>query len=270
MAHAVSDGADRLSSALLVDRVFAVLRAVAEAADGDDGAGGVSVTRVTAHTGLPKSTVSRILLSLERLRMVERAVAGPGYKIGRGLVALVARVPRTEQLATLAQPILQALHDAIGETVALTLPEGDNAYVAVQINSDHAIQVRDWTGVRIPMYAQSTGRVFLAARPQAALERYLSKQRAPYTAKTRVEADALRAALAEVRAQGHAWVIEEFEDGLSAVAAPVRDASGAVMAAVSMFGPSFRFPGARQRREVTRQVVEAAERLSQRLHAQSL
>ena len=83
-----------------------------------------------------------------------------------------------------AHPYLQELNETLGETVALALPAGDNAYLVDQIKSDHAIQVRDWTGVQIPMYLQSTGRVFLAARSDLALERYLSASRMAYAAKS--------------------------------------------------------------------------------------
>jgi DNA-binding IclR family transcriptional regulator len=262
-AQSVSAGDARLSSAHVVDRVFAVLGAVA--AD----AGGATVTQVVARTRLPKSTVSRLLLSLERLTMLERTPEGRAYRIGRGMLALLAQVPRTEGLSALAQPMLQTLHDELGETVALTLPDGDNAYIAVQINSNHAIQTRDWTGLRIPMYAQSTGRVFLAARTDHALKRYLTTPRAPFTARTRVSPAQLRSALQVVRSQGYAWVFEEYEDGLVAVAAPVRDAAGDVIAAISAFGPSFRFPGARQQQTVTRRVVAAAQALTARLQAQA-
>jgi DNA-binding IclR family transcriptional regulator len=258
LAQSVSDSTDALSSAHVVDRAFAVLSAVAQDARG------ATVTQVCARTTLPKSTVSRLMLSLERLTMLERAPDSRMYRIGPGLLGLVAHVPHVEGLTSRAQPILQALHDEVGETVALTLPEGDHAYVASQINSSHAIQTRDWTGQRIPMYAQSTGRVFLAARAPAALARYLAKPRTPYTSKTRVSAAQLRAALAEVRAQGYAWVYEEFEDGLVAVAAPVHDRDGQVIAAVSIFGPGFRFPGARQQRAITRSVLAAAAALSAR------
>jgi len=131
-----------------------------------------------------------------------------------------------------AHPYLQELNETLGETVALALPAGDNAYLVDQINSDHAIQVHDWTGVQIPMYLQSTGRVFLAARSDLAL----------------------------VRAQGFAWVAEEFGQGLTAVAAPVRNPTGKVVAAVNAFGPSFRF-SARGRRQLAAQAVDATSAL---------
>lgn len=258
MAQLVSDKSDKMSSAGLIERVFALLRVVA--ADRN----GATVTQIAKATGLPKSTVSRLLATLEGVEAVTRAPAGNGFTIGPGLVALVAQVPHVQTLTTIARPYLQALQEAIGETVALTLPEGDEAYVALQLTSHQAIQVRDWTGVRIPMYIQSTGRVFLAARPAAALARYLATPLRPYTAKTLVLAADLQAELERVRAQGYAWVSEEFEEGLTAVAAPVCDGAGHVVAAVNAFGPTFRFPAPNQQAAITQAVIATAQQISTR------
>jgi DNA-binding IclR family transcriptional regulator len=177
----------------------------------------------------------------------------------------VANVPHAETLAVIAQPYLQALQEAIGESVALTLPEGDNAYVVTQITSQQAIQVRDWTGIRIPMYLQSTGRLFLAERTTQALDRYLARPLMPYTSKTICEPDGLRRVLAQIGQQGYAWVFEEFEEGLTALAVPVRDASGSVIAAVNVFGPAFRFPAPGQQAEITRLAQLTAQQIMARL-----
>lgn len=259
MAQLVSDKSDRMSNVGLIERVFALLRVVAATAEG------ATVTQLAKETGLPKSTVSRLLAALEQVEAVTRASAGHGFTIGPGLVALVAQVPHPQTLSTIARPYLQALQEAIGETVALTLPEGDDAYVALQLTSHHAIQVRDWTGVRIPMYVQSTGRVFLAARPDEALARYLAGPLHPYTAKTIVTPTDLQTELDRVRADGYAWVSEEFEEGLTAVAAPVYDGTGHVVAAVNAFGPTFRFPATGQQATITRQVIAAAQQIAVRL-----
>ena len=263
MAQIVSAKNANVSNMQLVERVFAVLRVVA--ADG-----GASVTQIAQQTGLAKSTVSRICATLEQLTMVERLSGrepgSRGFRIGRGLVELVANVPPVETLAIIAQPYLLALQEAIGESVALTLPEGDNAYVITQTTSQQAIQVRDWTGIRIPMYAQSTGRIFLAERTAAALDRYLAQPLTPYTSQTLCDPAALRQVLNQVRAQGYAWVFEEFEEGLTALAVPVRDATGQVVAAVNVFGPSFRFPAKDQQATITRQTVITAQQIAARLH----
>lgn len=259
MAQIVSNTSGKLSSLQLVERVFAVLQVVSTTVDG------AGVTQIAQQTGLPKSTISRICATLEQLALVTRLpgkeAGGRGFKIGPALVALVANVPHAESLAAIAQPYLQRLQEAIGETVALTLPEGDNAYVVSQITSQQAIQVRDWTGVRIPMYVQSTGRVFLAERTTAALDRYLMQPLQPYTSNTISDPAQLRLILAQVREQGYAWVVEEFEEGLTALAVPVRNAAGQVIAAVNVFGPTFRFPAAGRQEEITQLTVQTAQQI---------
>lgn len=259
MAQLVSGKSAKMSNVGLIERVFTLLRVVA--ADGDS----ATVTQIAKATGLPKSTVSRLVSTLEQLEMVRRSPTGGGFTIGPGLIALTAQVPQPQTLTTMARPHLQELQAAMGETVALTLPEGDNAYVALQLNTHHAIQVRDWTGIRIPMYVQSTGRVFLAARTDAALARYLATPLLPYTGQTLVNPAQFHTEIERVRAQGYAWVFEEFEEGLTAVAAPVRDGAGQVVAAVSAFGPAFRFPAAGQQEATTQLVVATARQLSTRL-----
>lgn len=261
MAQKLSATAEKMSNMQLVERVFAILRAVA--ACGDE----VGVTQLAQQTGLAKSTVSRICSTLERLEALERMPESNHFKIGRGLVALVANLPHTENLVAIAHPYLQELNERFGETAAITLPEGNNAYVADQIASDRAIQVRDWTGMRIPMYVQSTGRIFLAERSSAAIDLYLATPLQPYTAKTVCNPTQFKALLAEVQTQGFAWVFEEMEEGMSAVAAPVRDRTGKVVAAVNVFGPSFRFPGDYAQEEVTRAVVATANQITTRLQS---
>ncbi len=270
MAQIVSNKNESLSSLQLVERVFAVLQVISATAEG------AGVTQIAQQIGLPKSTVSRICATLEQLALVTRLpgkeAGGRGFKIGPALVALVANVPHAESLAAIAQPYLQRLQEAIGETVALTLPEGDNAYVVSQITSQQAIQVRDWTGVRIPMHVQSTGRVFLAERTTEALDRYLMQPLQPYTSNTISDPAQLRLILVQVREQGYAWVVEEFEEGLTALAAPVRNAAGQVIAAVNVFGPAFRFPAAGRQEEITQLTVQTAQQIQaqQRSFQQSL
>lgn len=243
----------------LLERAFGILRAVAGSARG------ATVTEVTRQTGLPKSTVSRLLATLEQLEAVERNSATNVFTIGRGIVALAAHVPHSDTLAVIARPHLQELSEQIGETVALAMPDGDYAYVADQISSRHAIQVRDWIDQRIEMHALSTGRVFLAARTPEALDRYLAKPLARYTAKTICDAEQLRAAIRQARSHGHAWVCEEFEEGLNALAAPIHDQSGHVVAAVNVFGPAFRFPADGEKEQITRLTMAAAQAISRRL-----
>jgi DNA-binding IclR family transcriptional regulator len=67
--------------------------------------------------------------------------------------------------------------------------------------------------------------------------------------------------LAQVRTQGYAWVVEEFEEGLTALAAPVRNVAGQVIAAVNVFGPTFRFPAAGRQAEITQWAIACAQQM---------
>ena len=94
----------------------------------------------------------------------------------------------------------------------------------------------------MPLHAVSSGQVFLAYRTPAGLERYLARPLERFTDRTLVEPEAVRERVREIRRDGYAWVREEFDEGINSVAAPVADASGEVVAAVHLHGPSYRFP----------------------------
>ena len=123
--------------------------------------------------------------------------------------------------------------------------------------------VRDWTGARAPLHAVSTGQVLLAFRTPAAIERYLAQPTLErFTPRTLADADAVRDRLRDIRRRGYAWAIEEFDDGIASVAAPIADASGEVIAAVHLHGPSYRFPPAGREAKLAQLVVTGAARIA--------
>jgi IclR family pca regulon transcriptional regulator len=162
----------------------------------------------------------------------------------------------------LARPHLQALAAATGEAAGLSIPDGFTVHYVDQVDSRHAVGVRDWTGTRLPAHVVSSGHVFLAHLHPAELERYLEEPRERFTSTTLVDADALRERVRRVQLEGLAWTVEEFAEGISSVAAPVRDDDGEVVAAVHVHGPSYRFPGHEGHGAVAAHVLAAARRLS--------
>jgi DNA-binding IclR family transcriptional regulator len=114
------------------------------------------------------------------------------------------------------------------------------------------------------MHAVSSGLVFLAQLPTSTLEAYLTRELEAFTPRTLTTPDQLRDRLAQVRADGYAWVHEEYADGLSSVAAGVADGTGSLAAAVHVHGPAYRFPQGREV-EVGGTVLAAATRASERL-----
>jgi DNA-binding IclR family transcriptional regulator len=124
------------------------------------------------------------------------------------------------------------------------------------------VLVRDWTGARIPLHAVSSGQVLLAFRTPAAIERFLERPMERFTDRTLTDADAVRERLREVRRQGYIWAMDEFEAGISSIAAPIADASGEVIAAVHVHGPSYRFPAEGSKAKLAQQVLAGAARIA--------
>ena len=108
----------------------------------------------------------------------------------------------------------------------------------------------------------SSGQVLLAFSPPTYLQRYVGRPMERFTDRTLVTADALFERMRAIRRDGYTWALEEFDQGISSVAAPVADASGEVVAAVHLHGPSYRFPAAASEAALADEVVATAARIS--------
>lgn len=232
-----------------LERAFAILDEVAQRPAG--------VTAIAERVRLPKSTVARLLATLEDVEAVER-FEGSRWRIGPGVEALTAAVSPERSLISIARPFLVDLVAELGEDAGLGLPDGNEVLYVDQVESDNPVQVRDWTGTRAPMHAVPSGLVLLAEWPDDALDAYLSGELVALTRHTVTDPDELRARLAEVRERGYAWGLEEFAEGIDSVAAPVRDARGKAIAAIHVHGPSYRFPRSGEARRIAEVVVAAA------------
>lgn len=240
-----------------IERAFAVLGTLAN--------GPIGVTEVAERAGLPKSTAARLLASLAREGVVEQVPGDTAYRLGPRLATLASGVMPTRSLAMLARPSLAALAADAGEAAGLAIPDGDLAHYIDQVDTPNPVSIRDWTGSRIPLHAVSSGQVLLAYRPPTALQRYLGKPMERFTEHTIVTGDALLERLRAIRRDGYTWASEEFDRGISSVAAPIADANGEVVAAVHVHGPSYRFPIPGTEREIAEQVVATAARIASSL-----
>jgi DNA-binding IclR family transcriptional regulator len=237
-----------------IERAFAVLGALAD--------GPIGVTEVADRADLPKSTAARLLGSLVREGVVEQVPGDTSYRLGPRLVTLAARIRPARSLAALARPSLEELAETTGEAAGLSVREGDLAHYIEQVSSPNPVSVRDWTGSRIPLHAVSSGQVLLAFTAPTFVQRYLGRPMEAFTPRTLVSADALLNRMRAIRRDGYSWALEEFDEGISSVAAPVADASGEVVAAVHLHGPSYRFPATGAETALADQVVTAAARIS--------
>jgi DNA-binding IclR family transcriptional regulator len=232
-----------------LERAFAILDEVAQRPAG--------VTSIAERVRLPKSTVARLLATLEEVDAVER-FEGARWRIGSGVTALTAAVSPERSLISIARPFLADLVAELGEDAGLGLPDGNEILYVDQVESDNPVQVRDWTGTRAPMHAVPSGLVLLAEWPDDALDAYLAGELAALTRRTVTDPDELRRRLREVREVGHAWGLEEFAEGIDSVAAPIRDARGKAIAALHVHGPAYRFPREGMEAAVAEAVAAAA------------
>ncbi len=239
-----------------VKRAFAILKVIAVHP------GGVGLAEIAEEAELPKSTVSRMLSTLENIEAVEREPTGEGFRIGPETVSLAWQ---PHHLVMIARPYLQELMESTNETASLCIPDGESAYYAEQINSQHNVQIRDWTGKYLPaMHIGSPGKLFMAHWSATRLKRFLRKPLERYTDTTITNIDELWQHLATVREQGYAWVHSEYEEGLDGVSAPIYNKRGNIIAAANIYGPAYRLVD-EQKDKVTELTIDIARKITERL-----
>jgi DNA-binding IclR family transcriptional regulator len=226
--------------------------------------GEAGVTEVARELGVHKSTASRLLAALSARELVAQDAARGRFRLGVGLVRLAGAAGRRLDVVQESRPVCRALAREVGETVNLAILSGRDALYLDQVAGPAALSPHNWAGLRIPVHATSDGKVLLAYRPDADRAGGLTPPLHRFTEHTITTTEAFGQVLDQVRERGYATAVDELEDGLTAVAAPVRDAEGTVIASVSASGPSFRIPAGRIP-ELAAAVSAAAAEVSRRL-----
>ncbi len=224
----------------------------------------IGVSELARRLGLGKSAVHRLLTTLAAEGLVEQDPHTGGYRLGIVVYELGEAVKVHLDLHAAAGPVLVQLREQTGESSQIGVLDGDEVVYVDRLESAHSLRLFTETGRRVPAHATSSGKVLLAHRPEPELEAFLARPIAALTPHSITDPDALRDALAAVRARGWAEAVNEREIGVASIAAPIRDLHGAVVAAVSIGAPEARF-GAVPRRRHARALVEAGEAISRRL-----
>lgn len=223
----------------------------------------LGVTELSHKLGVHKSTVSRLLSTLQLDGIVYRNSRTGRYRLGIGLLELAGRVMVHGELRQIARPLLRQLSDSTQETVNLAVLER-NESINIEQAVPHGRRVLGfgWVGRHTPLHASSTGKVLLAFLPEPDLKQVFLEKRAEFTEHTITDLKTLKAELIKIRNRGYATGLEELEIGLNAVAAPIYDISGGVVAAVSVTGPPSRISVERIESKVADQVVNCAKQIS--------
>ncbi len=245
-----------VASALLLLKVFG------------DADAELGISSIAKTLGLAKSTVHRLAVTLASEGFLEQNPDNGRYRLGLALFSLGALVRQRMDVSNQARPLLGLLRDRAQEAVHLAiLSQGEVVYL-YNLESAQAIGIRSYIGVRKPAFCTCEGRVMLAFGAPEQATAVLKQPLLARTPRTVTDPKALLRTLAEVRQSGYAIDDEESEIGIRGAAAPVRDMSGRVVAAVGLAGPTQRLTK-KDLRALVPQVVATADAISARLGFQS-
>jgi DNA-binding IclR family transcriptional regulator len=239
-----------------VDRALTIMAILARL-------GEAGVTEIAAELKVHKSTAFRLVATLESHGMVEQNEERGKYRLGVGVLRLAGATTARLDVVQEARPICRKLAADSGETVNVAVLSDRSALYLDQVAGQSALQSHNWVGQHIPLHATSNGKVLLSGLSSDEVDNRLPRLPS-YTSQTVTSRARLRRDLAEVREQGFAVAVDELEVGLTAIAAPIHNAHGDVIASLSVSGPTFRLTETRVK-ELVPVVTDAAEEVSRRL-----
>lgn len=193
------------------------------------------LSELARELGLPKSTTSRILGALERQGLIRRD-RNSAYLGGEVLLKYASMQNQDSALINRMRPVLESLAEKTSESINLAVPGNDDLKLIDQVDGKHLLGATNWIGRNVPYHASALGKVLLAFGAASLPVGNLQSK----TARTITSRTQLNSELEKIRKTGFALLDNELENGLVAVAAPVFNHDGKVIAAISISGPDAR------------------------------
>ncbi len=242
------------SAIQVIDRMSTLLDAVARYPET------VTLKVLAAETGLHSSTAFRILDSMVVNGFVERDAAGK-YQLGRKLLSLGSRVHAQSDVRQIALPIMARLRDELGESVNLTMREGDEVVYIEKATPNRMMHVQQLVGSRAPLHVTAVGKLMLAMNGDEECRGYASRTNLPaYTRNTINDLPRLLKEAEKLRVQGYAFDDEEAEIGVGCIGTLIYDADGNTVAGLSISAPI-----ERRQTEWVNNLQRAAQQISEEL-----
>ncbi|GHG93986.1 IclR family transcriptional regulator [Pseudodonghicola xiamenensis] len=244
-----------------VERAFRLLRHIAA------GNHCRNSSQTAKEIGINRTTLIRLLATLEAERMIEALPDAGGYRLGTGVIALATQALNERGIIPTARPVLKSLATKLGLSAHLAVREGrEIVYLARETPVSHlASSVRE--GSRLPAHATTIGRILLAELTPAELrELYQGQALEAYTDKTRTTLEELQRQLETDRARGMTWSVANFEHDIGSAAVAVHDYQGRAIAAINVTGHASVFAeGSPIVGEIEAEVKAAARQISEAL-----
>ncbi len=220
-----------------------------------------TLSDVARATGLTRATARRFLLTLVELGYVR--TDGSRFWLTPRVLELGYSYLSALSLPDVARPHLEALAERIHESTSVSVLDDDDVVYIARVPVRRIMTVSITLGTRFPAHATSMGRVLLAGLPPSELEKYFMRaELTQMTSRTLTTVDDLRAEIGKVRRDGYAIVDQELEEGLRSLAAPVRDESGAVVAAMNISTHAGRYPDDTIHEVLVPALISTAEAIS--------
>lgn len=200
----------------------------------------LGVSELGRLTGLHKTTVYRLLVTLEEDGFIQHNAADDKYRLGAALIRLGRIVLDNMDIGRQALPRMRALADETGEAVMLEIWDHGRTLVVANVSGRHFAHVIAHEGSHLPAHGSSGGKVMLAFLPQAELDNVVARGLQRYTENTLADPIRLRDELERIRAARISFDRQEIDIGVCAVSAPIFDHDGQVTAALSIVGPAQR------------------------------
>lgn len=225
---------------------------------------GLTLTELCGQVGMHRTTMFRILATLQTRGFVTRDEQSGRYRVGLRVLGLAAGLLRGLDIRTIARPILQELCQRTQELVYLTVLDDGEVMTVESFDSDQLISLRAEIGDRRPAYCSASGKAILAYLPTDEVDQILARGMPALTQRTITSPVVMHHHLAEIRARGFAFDDEERMEGLRCVAAPILNLEGAVFGSTSIAVPLMRAPWPRLE-ELGHEVAIAAGEISRQL-----
>jgi IclR family KDG regulon transcriptional repressor len=251
----VSDKVTRDYNVRAVERATRILTSL------DDEHPERTLVEIARVTDLPKSTAYRILVTLTSCGFVEQTRDGQRYRLGMRLASLGLTALRRLSIRREALPLMEQLVGRFEETCVVGIFDQGSVLDIEVVHSDHVLTVTSEVGHRLPIHCTATGKALLAFLPRSVAESVLARPLEGFTEKTITAPSELRKEMALIRERGYAVDEEEYEVGVRAVAAPISNIHGNVIAGISIPGPTSRLTPGRVP-EIARALIEAASVIS--------
>ncbi len=226
----------------------------------------MSLGELTATTGFSRSSVQRLVFTLEGLGYLRRGPDGAGYEPTPRICELGFRYLVTSRLVSASNSHLFDLNKRCGETVNLSEPDGTDMVFVARFPGRNSIDIHMPIGHRLPMYCTASGRAWLSQAPLVTVREVLrASERRAFTATTVTDLAGLERLVAEARVHGYAWANGEYYRGDINVAAPLVRAGGTAVGAINISTPATRWTIERARDELAPLAIETARAISSTL-----